>query len=317
MNKNLLDKIHKMSPFETKDLLIDVAQKSFKKNKDKTKKYINAGRGNPNFFNTTARKAFTHFMHFAVDLAESSSDFKEIAFRCQKDGLYSKYLKFIKKAEKNPSLIFLDKAINWAIKNFKYNKDEFMFELVDAVIGDFYPMPYRILPCIEKIVIEYLFDILAFEKKDVNKYEIFATEGATAGMIYIFNSLKYNKLINPKDKIGIITPIFTPYLEIPELFEFQLKEIFIETQQEDKWEISDEELEKIKDPNMKAIFMVNPANPASVSFTEKTIDKVVNLIKKHRKDLIVIIDSVYANFIYDFKCLEEKISENIISVYSF
>ena len=41
MNKNLLDKIHKMSPFETKDLLIDVAQKSFKKNKDKTKKYIN------------------------------------------------------------------------------------------------------------------------------------------------------------------------------------------------------------------------------------------------------------------------------------
>jgi aspartate 4-decarboxylase len=42
-----------------------------------------------------------------------------------------------------------------------------------------------------------------------NKIKIFPTEGASAAIVYVFNSLKYNKLV------GILTPIFSPYLEIP------------------------------------------------------------------------------------------------------
>ena len=38
------------------------------------------------------------------------------------------------------------------------------------------------------------------------KFSVFATEGGTAGMTYIFQSLRENRLIKPGDKIAIGTP---------------------------------------------------------------------------------------------------------------
>ena len=51
----------------------------------------------------------------------------------------------------------------------------------------------------------------------------FVTEGAAAGILYVFNTLKENYLLLPKDKIALITPIFSPYLEMPRLLDYDLE----------------------------------------------------------------------------------------------
>jgi len=269
MDKTKLKKIHEMSPFEIKDLLIQTAQESFKKHAKKEDKYLNAGRGNPNFFNTTVRDAFCYFSLFAIHIADTKSPFEDIAFRYTKKNIYQKFIEFIDSSKHNKATDFLKKAIDFAIKKFKFDPDEFIYQLSDAAIGDFYPMPPRIFPFIENIVEKYLEEILAPDKKlPAGNYDLFATEGATAAMIYIFNSLKYNRIVTPKDHIAIVTPIFSPYLEIPELHEFNLKEIFIEADEFDEWQIPDKELDKLKDKSIKALFLVNPTNPTSVAIKD-------------------------------------------------
>ncbi len=272
MDKEDLKKIHEMSPFEIKDILIAMAEKSFEKNGKKGDKVLNAGRGNPNFFNTTVRDAFSHFSLFANHLADTLSSFESIAFRYQKEKIYQKFSDFIHRHEKNSSIIFLKNAIDFAITNYKFDPDDFVFELSDAALGDFYPLPPRIFPYIEKLCSKYLEEILSPDKMlPKGNYDLFATEGATAGMIYIFNSLKYNKIINSNDHIAIVTPIFSPYLEIPMLSEFNLIEIKVEASEKSSWQIPDFELEKLKDPSIKALFLVNPTNPTAVAIQEETI----------------------------------------------
>ena len=89
-----LHKYHEMSPFEIKDILIDLAQEYFKKNGKKEDKFLDAGRGNPNFFNTTIRDIFSYFTLFAVDIAHSRSSTKHIAYRYTQDLLYEKFISF-------------------------------------------------------------------------------------------------------------------------------------------------------------------------------------------------------------------------------
>ena len=55
--------------------------------------------------------------------------------------------------------------------------------------------------------------------------DLFASEGGTAAITYVFNTMRENRLLVPGDKIAIGMPIFTPYLEIPVLNDFQLVEV--------------------------------------------------------------------------------------------
>lgn len=318
MFKEELKKYHKMSPFEVRDLLISTAKENLIKNGKKNEKLLNAGRGNPNFFNTLVRDAFNYFSLFATHIASSASSIDNIAFRYTKENIYEKFLDYLKKQKENEPIVFLKKAIEYAIKEFKFDKDEFIYEIADGAIGDFYPLPPRIFPHIEKITIKYLAEILCPDKTlPKGKYQTFATEGAGAGIIYLFNSLKNNKIINSEDHIALITPIFSPYLEIPILSDYNLIEVKIEADEYHGWEISDNELNKLLNPSIKALFLVNPMNPTSVALKEETIYKIANIVKKHRRDLIVITDTVYSTFVENFHSLVKEIPENTICVYSF
>ena len=56
-------------------------------------------------------------------------------------------------------------------------------------------------------------------------------------MTYIFQSLRANGLIKPGDKIAIATPIFSPYLEIPVLDDYQLEIVDIRMDRLDDWQL--------------------------------------------------------------------------------
>jgi aspartate 4-decarboxylase len=135
-------------------------------------------------------------------------------------------------------------------------------------------------------------------------------------MCYIFKSMKTNRLLNAGDTIALGTPIFTPYLEMPHLEDYDLKIVNVQARQENRWQFDDAELNKLLDPAIKAFFLVNPGNPSAVALSDKTIAKIGAILKK-RPDLILLTDDVYGTFVPGFRSLLGAFPHNTIGVYSY
>ena len=86
--------------------------------------------------------------------------------------------------------------------------------------------------------------------------------------------MKANGLMNEGDKIALMVPIFTPYLDIPKLprYNFDVTYIYA-SEMNDKgrhtWQYPKEELDKLKDQSIKCLCVVNPSNPPSVAINEE------------------------------------------------
>lgn len=300
------------SPFEIKNLLIERAQKACQ---SKGCTYLNAGRGNPDFLNTTARLGFALLLQFAVQEAVGKTP--DVGYRVAQKGLAQRLSAFTQSNQGQPGGAFLHAAVAYALNELSMDPDQAAFELVDSIQGDFYPDPPRIYPVTEAIVNKYLARVVFSGKPPKGKFRLFATEGATAAMIYIFNSLKENKILNPGDTVAIVTPIFSPYLELPLLKDYGLKTVYIKGDEDMGWQIPDAEVAKLKDPSVKALYMVNPTNPTSVSLNEDTIKRMSDMIRTHNPDMVIISDTVYASFVDNFSTFGAHLPENILGVYSF
>lgn len=320
-NKNLqleeLKKIYgKISPFEFKNKLIDLA-------KDRKSAHIllDAGRGNPNWTASTPRDAFFTFGHFAVSETKRTFESCDLAGIPHKEGIYNRFLKFLEENKSFPAIELLEKIIDYGIKEKGFNPDDFLYELCDAIIGDNYPYPDRMLPHIESIVHDYLLKELCYLPPS-KKFKLFAVEGATAAMCYIFDSLIANELLQRKDKIAIMTPIFTPYLEIPQIPRYDLESIYIHASEVNEegsytWQYPEEELNKLKDPSIKALFLVNPSNPPSMAIHDKSKELLKDIVTNHNPNLMIISDDVYGTFVNKFQSLVADLPHNSIGVYSY
>jgi len=135
-------------------------------------------------------------------------------------------------------------------------------------------------------------------------------------MCYIFKSLKSNRILNPGDTIALGVPIFTPYIEMAHLEDYDLHFVEVHAKQENKFQYTDEELAKLLDPKVKAFFIVNPGNPYAVALSHETIKKIGAVLKK-RPDLILLTDDVYGTFVPGFRSLMGEFPRNTIGVYSY
>ncbi|NMU33722.1 aminotransferase class I/II-fold pyridoxal phosphate-dependent enzyme, partial [Vibrio parahaemolyticus] len=125
-----------------------------------------------------------------------------------------------------------------------------------------------------------------------------------------------NGLLKKGEKVALITPIFTPYLEIPELSEYELEIVELRLD-ETTWQLPMSEIEKLADTDIKLLCVVNPANPASVKFSDETLDNLSNFVNNERSDLFIVTDDVYGTFADDFVSLFAKLPYNTLCVYSF
>ena len=216
-----------------------------------------------------------------------------------------------------PGASFLSAMVPFAVKTFGFEPDAFVHELVDSIIGDNYPVPDRMLVHNERITHEYLMWAMCGDPRPAGKFDLYAVEGGTAAMCYIFKSLKANRLLHPGDTIALGTPIFTPYIEMPHLEDYDLKVVNIEAPQENRFQFTDEELKKLEDPKIKAFFVVNPGNPTGVALSQETIAKIAKLVKTKRPDLMLLTDDVYGTFVPDFRSLMGELPQNTIGVYSY
>jgi aspartate 4-decarboxylase len=310
------------SPFEIKNLLIDKAQAACAKSGCTV---INAGRGNPDFLNTTVRKAFALLTLFAATAAEkvavaragTGAPARDMGYRRMQPGLAAEFAAFIREHRGQPGAAFLERAVDYATRDLGLDPDEVVFELTDGVQGDFYPDPPRIFPVTEAVAMRYLDRVVFSGNPPAGRFSLFATEGATAAMIYLFNSLRENMVLNPGDKVAIVTPVFSPYLELPVLADYGLEPVYIRCSEAEGWQIPDAEAAKLADPRVKALYMVNPTNPTSVSLSADTVGRMAGVIKASNPDMIIISDTVYASFVDTFNTFGSVLPENILGVYSY
>jgi aspartate 4-decarboxylase len=304
-----------LSPFEIKDELIKLAKKTSRRTQSA---FLNAGRGNPNWIATTPREGFFLLGQFAVTESKRVMEHPAgLGGMPQPQGIAGRLEAWLTKHADMPGASFLSAMVPFAVKKFGFEPDAFVHELVDSIIGDNYPVPDRMLVHNERIVHEYLMWAMCGNPRPAGKYDLYAVEGGTAAMCYIFKCLKVNRLLRPGETIALGTPIFTPYIEMPHLEDYALTIINIAAPQENRFQFTDAELKKLEDPKVKAFFLVNPGNPSGMALSKDVIGKLANLVKTKRPDLMILTDDVYGTFVHDFRSLLGELPQNTIGVYSY
>jgi aspartate 4-decarboxylase len=303
-----------LSPFEIKDELIKLARVNAQKS---AHLFLNAGRGNPNWIATTPREGFFLLGQFAITESKRVMEQPGLGGMPDKPGIAGRMNTWLERHSDMPGAEFLTGMVRYAVRTFGFTPDDFVHELVDSIIGDNYPVPDRMLVHAEQVVRKYLDFAMASDKPPPGTFDLYAVEGGTAAMCYIFKSMMANRLLKKGDTIALGTPIFTPYLEIPELEDYALNVVYVDAKQENDFQFSDAEIAKLEDPKVKAFFVVNPGNPTSVALTPETNAKLVKLVTTKRPDLILLTDDVYGTFVPGFRSLMADLPRNTIGVYSF
>jgi len=312
--------LEKLSPFELKDKLIHLAADTARQS---TQIMLNAGRGNPNWIATTPRQAFFTLGSFAIEESKRAWDEPDLGGMPQKPGIAKRLKEFLDKNPNAPGRSLLQTSIEYAVSEFKFDPDAFVHELTDSIVGDQYPWPDRMLVHAERVVRAYLAKEMFPGIESPENIDIFAVEGGTAAMCYIFDSLVVNHLLSPGDKVALAVPTFTPYIEICHLDKFNFEIVEIDANEvsprdgRHTWQYPDAEIDKLTDPSIKALFFVNPSNPPSVAMREDSMHRLAKLIQSKRPDLIVVTDDVYGTFVPGFRSLMAEVPHNTIGVYSF
>ncbi|BBB89476.1 MAG TPA: aspartate 4-decarboxylase [Methylomusa anaerophila] len=307
-----------LSPFEFNNKLISLAEGQ----KKSTRVLLNAGRGNPNWIAATPREAFFVLGQFAVQESRQAWNAQDLAGQPRRKGIEGRFKTYCQNNEFTPGVKLLKDVIDYGITAHGFDAEEWIYELVDGIIGDNYPMPDRMLVHVEAIVHDFLIQEMCSRDSACERYDLFAVEGATAAMCYVFDSLYENYLLSRGDKIAIMVPIFPPYVEIPRLarYNFDVVEIKakgVDNQGKHTWQYPPAEIDKLCDPSIKALFLVNPSNPPSVAIQPESIKQLIGIVKNHNPDLMIISDDVYGTFVDGYRSLMADLSFNTIGVYSF
>ena len=168
----------RLSPFELKDHLIALADVNLKR---AAATMLNAGRGNPNWVATTPRAAFFLLGQFSIEESRRSwAEYDDLGGIPSLDGIASRLERFLADHPQDQGAGLLRRSVRYATTRLGLGADEFVFELTDAVIGDDYPLPVRMLRCVEKVVHEYLVkELCAGQRPPGGDFDLFAVEGGT------------------------------------------------------------------------------------------------------------------------------------------
>lgn len=320
INSPIDQELSKLSPFELKGKIIELADEKVKK---AANTMLNAGRGNPNWVADVPRSAFFAFGQFAMtECARNFSMPEGVAGVPQKEGIASRFETWMRDNANLAGVDFLRKAYEYCLLELSADPNSLVEEWAGGIIGDNYPTPPRILPYSEQIIRKYLgWALCAGNPPGGVTFDLFAVEGSTAGMCYCFDVLKHNFLLNKGDSIAIMVPVFTPYIEIPQLSEFNYTVLNIAADEISPdgmhtWQYSDADIEKLKDPKYKMLFVVNPSNPPSYAMSPHTV-KAIQEVVKANPNLMILTDDVYGTFVEGYRSLVADLPYNTISCYSY
>lgn len=315
-------KLSNLSPFEIKNELIALAEK---KAQQSTATFLNAGRGNPNWIAADAREAFFTLGRWAIGECRRQGERNPgiAGIPVADDEIADRFRKFIADNADDSGAQLLSRIFEYAVEELGCDANSLAYEWAEGIIGDQYPTPVRILANTEKIIRPYMAQEMGRRNPDGGKdYDLFATEGGTAAMCYIFDSLQANHLLEKGDTIALLTPIFTPYLEIPQLDRYSFNVVRISANSVDgdgyhDWVYPTEELDKLRNPRVKLVCLINPSNPPSYRLSDENLQQLIEIVKKDNPNLMVVTDDVYGTFAQNFESLMYALPHNTLCVYSF
>lgn len=307
-----------LSPFELKTHLLAMATAARQEHRTPL---LDAGRGNPNWIATEPREAFFALGAFALTEARRTWDAPALAGMPQELGIAERFRVWAEATATQPGVAMLRAVVGYGIER-GFEADAWVYELADGIIGDHYPGPDRMLVHAEQVVREYLTAEMCSDVRPTVPFDVFAVEGGTAAMCYIFDSLAANRLLEPGDTVALMVPAFTPYLEIPRLdrYDYRIVELYANAHSDDgspTWQFPDSEIDKLADPTVCALFVVNPSNPPSVMLAPATSARIAEIIATTNPGLMVVTDDVYGTFVEGFCSLMATVPHNVIAVYSF
>ena len=115
VNKDFEQQMSKISPFELKNRLINMADESIKK---LAHTMLNAGRGNPNWIATTPREAFFLLGKFGLEECRRTFDLPEgFAGLPQKSGIAQRFEAFLKRNTDEAGCGMLKDAYNYIFRS--------------------------------------------------------------------------------------------------------------------------------------------------------------------------------------------------------
>jgi aspartate 4-decarboxylase len=309
----------RLSPFELKDRLLQLAGEA---SRPGTATMLNAGRGNPNWVATQPREAFFLLGRFALGECRRARDEGILAGMPAKTGIGGRFESFLDSNTGEPGAAFLRAALDYGVRKKGFDKHAWIHELTDSIVGDNYPAPGRMLAHVEQVVHDYLVREMCGGRPPKGKYDLFATEGGTAAMCYVFDTLMQNGLLKKGDTVAMMLPIFTPYLDIARLERFSFRIVHVNASAMSRdgihtWHFPEAELAKLADRKIKLAVCVNPSNPPSVALSPGELKLITGVVRSRNPELIFVTDDVYATFVPRFRSLLTEIPANVIGVYSF
>lgn len=310
--------LEQLSPFELRESLIALGTEEQRR---AARPLLDAGRGNPNFLTAAPREAFFQLGLFAVEDSRAAGSWStDLVAQPSSNGIAERLRTWLDARPDAPGVPLLTAALAWA-KEQGWDLDAFVYEFVDGILGAHYAVPPAMLEYCSKIAARYLGSIMGDGFPGPDEVDVFATEGGTAAMCYIFDTLFTNELLSPGDSIAIMAPVFTPYLDIAALPEYSLNQVLIHADAtfpdgKHSWQFSPEQVDKLRDPAVKLLVCINPTNPPSVRIADDTIAKIAEIVREDNPGLIIITDDVYATFIDGFRSLSAVVPDNTILVYS-
>lgn len=311
MDLNSIKDLDDLSPFELQDELGRLAEKA------DVPEVLDAGKGQPNWLASTPRYAFHLLGRFALAEAEKASIRPDAGWYPDLTGIEDKLAGFLDEHRDDPGAETLGAVVDLGVETLGFDRNAWVSELTVGMLGDRYPWPHRMLSHVEQLLHRYLTVTHLNPTPPAGRFRLFGTEGGAGAMSYVFQSLQRNGLLVPGDSIAIGTPIFSPYLQIPTLAEFGFKMVYIRADEDQGWRYPDSELGKLRDPKVKAFFIVNPGNPGTRAIGPDEMKVVRDLVENDRPDLIILTDTAYATFVEEFHSFLAELPHNTIGVHSF
>ncbi|WP_373370302.1 pyridoxal phosphate-dependent aminotransferase [Irregularibacter muris] len=127
---------------------------------------------------------------------------------------------------------------------------------------------------------------------DYSPEEIIINSGAKHSI-----STALQAICNPGDEIIIPIPYWVSYPEMVKLV--GAVPIFVQTQKENNFKITGEELLSAITPKTKAIFLNTPNNPLGTIYSKNELETIANIAIE--KQIYVISDEIYEKMVYDGK----------------
>lgn len=306
--------LESLSPFEL-SLYLENRMGS----QDVTKEWLNAGRGNPNWTAPIPREAYFLLGEFAVKETVISEKESLGTMIKEEGGRTERFESFLNEKE-SAGADMLRNIWENAAHLLGMPREQWLTKMLDYTTGDNYPYPERVLTACEQPIKQYLHHELL--SGETEPFDIFAVEGGTAGIVYTFKSLVNNHLLEPKDKIALMIPTFAPYMEIPELPEYEFDVEYIRSEimtidGQTSHQFSEHELNKLRNTDIKAVFVVNPSNPTANAIYGDSIEQLKDIVEKDNPDLMILSDDVYGTFLESFTSLFTAIPYNTACIYSY